>query len=53
MTTSKIEQYRSEADRYRQLAAVQTCLEAREYYEALCRDYVKLADAELRRGRAE
>jgi hypothetical protein len=48
MTDSKAQRYRDEADRCRQLAASESCPDAREYYEALSRDYVKLAEAEAR-----
>lgn len=53
MTDSKIQKYRDEADKCLRLAADESCPDAREYYEALRRDYIKLIDAELGRVRAE
>lgn len=52
MTESRVQRYRHEADKCRRLAAEESCPDAREYYEALYRDYIKLVDAELRRARA-
>ncbi|UZE51692.1 hypothetical protein [Rhodopseudomonas sp. P2A-2r] len=47
MTTDKSELYREEAEKYRTMAEQESCPDAREYYEALQRDYVKLASREL------
>lgn len=43
MTDVKATQYLSEAKRCQRLAREEACDEAREYYEALARDYAKLA----------
>ena len=43
MTTDKVEFYNAEAKRCAHLAARENCPDAREYYEALHRDFVKLA----------
>jgi hypothetical protein len=47
MTTDKSKLYREEAEKCRAMAAQANCPDAREYYEGLQRDYVKLASREL------
>jgi hypothetical protein len=47
MTTDKSRLYREEAEKYRNKAVQESCPDAREYYEALHRDFVKLASKEL------
>jgi hypothetical protein len=49
MTDDKSQFYQSEAEKFRRMAASATCPDAREYYEALERDFIKLAAAELRK----
>ena len=41
--TVKSESYQAEAEKCRRMAAQESCPDAREYYEALQRDYMKLA----------
>jgi len=48
MTSDKSKRYEREAEKCRSMAAQETCPDAREYYEALQRDYIKLASKELR-----
>jgi hypothetical protein len=48
MTSDKSKLYHQEAEKCRSMAAQESCPDAREYYEALQRDYVKLASKELR-----
>jgi hypothetical protein len=43
MSDGKSSQYEAEAEKCRRLAADEACADAREYYEALRRDYIKLA----------
>jgi hypothetical protein len=49
MTDDKSQLYRSEAEKFRRMAVSATCPDAREYYEALERDFIKLEAAELRK----
>jgi hypothetical protein len=49
MTDNKSQFYRAEAEKFRRMAVSATCPDAREYYEALERDFIKLAAAELRK----
>jgi hypothetical protein len=49
MTEDKSQFYRNEAEKFRRMAVSATCPDAREYYEALERDFIKLAAAELRK----
>jgi hypothetical protein len=44
---SKLKSYEAEAEKCRLLAAHESCPYAREYYEALQRDYIKLASKAL------
>lgn len=41
--TSQLELYEAEAEKFRLMAVQEDCPDAREYYEALQRDYIKLA----------
>jgi hypothetical protein len=50
MTDDKLQLYKAEADRCRQLAADESCADAREYYEALERDYIKLGALEMQKN---
>ena len=43
MPDNNIKSYQAEAEKYRLLAERESCPDAREYYEALQRDYIKLA----------
>lgn len=45
--TNKLTSYKAEAEKCRLLAAQESCPDAREYYEALQRDYIKLASKAL------
>ncbi len=45
--TSRSESYQAEAEKCRLMAAQESCPDAREYYEALQRDYIKLASRAL------
>ena len=47
MTSAKSKLYRQEAEKCRNMAEQESCPDAREYYEALQRDYLKLASKEL------
>jgi hypothetical protein len=49
MTTEKLQFYTTEAEKCRRLAADESCADAREYYEALGRDYAKLAALEAQK----
>lgn len=49
MDHDKSQFYRSEAEKIGRMAVSATCPDAREYYEALQRDFIKLAAAELRK----
>jgi hypothetical protein len=46
MTDNKSLLYHNEAEKFRRKAVVETCPDAREYYEAMQRDFIKLAVAE-------
>ena len=50
--TVKSESYQAEAEKCRRMAAQESCPDAREYYEALQRDYMKLAAKALHEGEA-
>ncbi|CAN5225281.1 hypothetical protein BH11PSE4_BH11PSE4_19810 [soil metagenome] len=50
MMTNKSQAYQAEAEKYRRMAAQESCPDAREYYEALQRDYIKLAARALDRS---
>lgn len=50
MTSGKLQFYTTEAEKCRRLAADESCADAREYYEALGRDYVKLAALEIQKN---
>jgi hypothetical protein len=43
MTANKSQFYHSEAEKFRRMAVSATCPDAREYYQALERDFIKLA----------
>lgn len=51
--TDRLKSYRAEAEKCRLMAAQESCPDAREYYEALQRDYIKLAARELGGFRSE